>query len=142
MFKILEAYCIPQEIVDAIKIMCTNTSATVITPEGLTDLFSINTDVSQGDPLAPFLFIICLDYALHKAINQYDGITLKRRMSSRHSTDHLADLGYADDIALFGDTVPNAQDLLIKVELACQALGLNLHAPKTKYMRFNSTTNE
>ena len=142
MFKILEAYGIPQEIVDAIKIMYTNTSATVITPEGLTDLFSINTGVLQGDPLAPFLFIICLDYALHKAINQSDGITLKRRMSSRHPAEHLADLGYADDIALFGDTVHNAQDLLIKVELACQASGLYLNASKTKYMHFNSTTNE
>jgi hypothetical protein len=34
-----------------------------ITPEGNTDLFSIDTGVLQGDPLAPFLFIACLDYA-------------------------------------------------------------------------------
>ena len=96
MFKILEAYGILQEIVDAIKIMYTNTSAISI--------YNI------------------LRHVLHKAINQYDGITLKRRISSRHPAEHLADLGYADDIALLGDTVHNAQDLLIKVELACQAV--------------------
>ena len=42
--------------------MYENTSAFVVTPEGNTDIFQVDTGVLQGDPLAPFLFIICLDY--------------------------------------------------------------------------------
>jgi len=36
---------------------------------GETDVFDIAAGVVQGDTLAPFLFIIVLDYALRKAID-------------------------------------------------------------------------
>ena len=137
MFQILEAYGVPLAVVNAIKIMYHNTSAIVITPEGETDPFSINTGVLQGDPLAPFLFIVCLDYALRLSIQKSDRITLKRRQSRRHPPDVLADLDFADDIALFQDTAKDAQDLLIRVEQACQSVGLFLNASKTKYMHLN-----
>ena len=45
---------------NAIQVMYENTSALVMTPEGNTDVFTIDTGVLQGDPLAPFLFIIYL----------------------------------------------------------------------------------
>ncbi|KAI8480411.1 hypothetical protein Bbelb_418690 [Branchiostoma belcheri] len=51
------AYGIPLDVVSAIRVMYENTSAVVITPEGETDAFSINTGVLQGDPLAPFLLL-------------------------------------------------------------------------------------
>ena len=140
MFLILDAYGIPAEIVNAIKVMYTNTSAAVITPEGLTEMFTIKTGVLQGDPLAPFLFIICLDYALRQAIDITDGFTLKKRMSSRYPAEVLADLGYADDIALLEDTISEAQGLLLKVELACQSIGLYLNTDKTKYIHLNPSS--
>ena len=121
--------------------MYENTSALVITPEGKTEQFAIDTGVLQGDPLAPFLFIICLDYALRSAITDSDGLTLKRRRSSRHPAAVLADLDYADDIALLENTIKSAQDLLNRVEKACQDVGLFLNAPKTKYMDLNPSTN-
>ena len=84
----------------------------------------------QGDPLAPFLFIICLDYALRSAITDSDGLTLKRRRSSHHPAVVLADLDYADYIVLLESTIKSAQDLLNHVEKACQVVGLFLNAPK------------
>ena len=59
MLQILIAYGIPPDVVAAISVMYENTSASVITPEGKTEQFAIDTGVLQGDPLAPFLFIIC-----------------------------------------------------------------------------------
>ena len=85
--------------------MYVNTSAVVLTPKGETTNFNINTGVLQGDPLVPYLFIIVLDYALRTAIDDREGLTLTRRRSSRHPASHLSDLDYADDIALFADTV-------------------------------------
>ena len=140
MFQILEAYGIPPDVVAAIRVMYENTSAVVLTPEGETDQFSIDTGVLQGDPLAPFLFIICLDYALRNAITDSDGLTLKRRRSRRHPAEVLADLDYADDIALLENTIESAQDLLNRVEKACQDVGLFLNAPKTKYMHLNPSS--
>ena len=141
MYQILEAYGIPPDVVAAIRVMYENTSAVVITPEGETEQFSIDTGVLQGDPLAPFLFIICLDYALRSAITDSDGLTLKRRRSSRHTVVVLPDLDYADDIALLENSIKSAQDLLIHVEKTCQDVGLFLNAPKTKYMHLNPSTN-
>ena len=141
MYQILEAYGIPPDVVAAIRVMYENTSAVVITPEGETEQFSIDTGVLQGDPLAPFIFIICLDYALHSAITDSDGLTLKRRRSSRHPAVVLPDLDYANDIALLENSIKSAQDLLIRVEKACQDVGLFLNAPKAKYMHLNPSTN-
>ena len=63
MFEILSAYGIPDIIVNAIKILYKDTTVSVVTLEGETEPFTIKKGVLQGDPLAPFLFIIVLDYA-------------------------------------------------------------------------------
>ena len=120
--------------------MYKDTFALVLTPEGETDTFKIDTGVLQGDPLAPFLFIIVLDYALRTSITSSDGLTLKPRQSRRYPAEKLADLDYADDIALLEDCIEAAQDLLKRVEKACQEVGLYLNAPKTQYIHLNPTS--
>ena len=70
MIEILVAYEIPLSVVNAIRVIYKDTATVVITPEGETNAFNIGTGVLQGDPLAPFLFIIVLDYALRISIFQ------------------------------------------------------------------------
>ena len=41
----------------------------MVTPDGDTEMFEILAGILQGDTLAPFLFVIVLDYALRNAIN-------------------------------------------------------------------------
>ena len=62
--KILRAYGIPKEIFDLIEKLHTDTKARVFTPEGLTELFDIMAGVLQGATLAPYLFIIVVDYCM------------------------------------------------------------------------------
>ena len=112
MLKILVAYGIPSEIVNAIRVMYENTSILVVTPEGNTDIFQVDTGVLQRDPLAPFLFIICLDYTLSTLIFPSDGLTLKRKRSHRVPLEKLAELAFAYDIALIEDTINKAESLL------------------------------
>ena len=45
-----------------------NNKAKVGSPGGETELFSISAGVLQRVTLAPFIFVIMLDYALHKAL--------------------------------------------------------------------------
>ena len=97
----------------------------------------------QGDPLAPFPFIICLDCALITAISPSDGITLKKRQSSRHPEEFLSDLAYADDIAVLENVLKEAEDLLHREEEASQSIGrLFLNAGKTKFMRLNPPSDD
>ena len=82
-------------------------------------MFDITTGVLQGDTLAPFLFIIVLDYAMRKAMAGKEeelGFTITPRRSRRHPKVVLADLDFPDDIALLSDEVAQAQELLLTVE--------------------------
>ena len=45
-----------------------NTKAKICSPEGDRDYFDILAGVLQGDTLAPYLFIICLDYVLRMSM--------------------------------------------------------------------------
>ena len=141
LFQILHAYGFPEKIVKATQIMYVNTSAFVLTPEGETTHFNINTGVLQRDPLAPYLFIIVLEYALRTAINDRERLTLTRRRSTRHPASHLSDLDYADDIALFADTIQEAELLLHQVESASKSTGQFFNPSKTKYMHINRSAN-
>ena len=72
MFKILQAYGIPGQIIAAIRCLYENTKAKVISPDGETDTFDILAGVLEGDTLAPFLFIIVLDNVMRQAISGYE----------------------------------------------------------------------
>ena len=66
LFKILRYYGIPLKITDTITAMYTNSSSRVCLGNHFSKSFSINTRVLQGDTLAPFLFIIVVDYIVRQ----------------------------------------------------------------------------
>ena len=70
MEQILLAYGLPKETVAAIMILYKNTKVKVCSPDGDTEYFDIVAGVLQGDLLAPYLFIICLDYVLRTSIDK------------------------------------------------------------------------
>ena len=115
MIKILKAYGIPDIIVHAIEDAYQGTKAKEITSDGDTDEFDILPGVLQGDTLAPYPFIIVLDYCLRSAIEGKEerlGFTISPRISRRVGPVNKTDLDFADDIALLSDTTAQAQELL------------------------------
>ena len=70
MEQILLAYGIPKETVVGIMILNRNTKVKVRSPDGDTENFDIVAGILQGDILAPYLFIICLDYVLRTSIDK------------------------------------------------------------------------
>ena len=142
MMRILRAYGIPPNLIRAIEHMYTNTKARILSPDGETEMFEITAGVLQGDTLAPFLFIIVLDYAMRQAISGKEeelGFTLHPRKSRRHPKVVLTDLDFADDIALLSDEIEQAQELLSRVESECKKVGLCINAKKTKALAINIT---
>ena len=82
----LAVYGIPSIITNAIALFYENTEARIITPDGETEFFKISKGVLQGDTLAPFLFIITLDYIMRQVFceNDYNlGFKLTERRCSR-----------------------------------------------------------
>ena len=103
MLYILEAYGIPEVIIQTIALTYKDTHEKVIIPDGETENFEITKGILQGDTLAPFLFVRTLDYAMRQAIGGHEeefGFEITKKQSRRHSATILTDLSYADDIAL------------------------------------------
>ena len=101
--QILLAYGLPKEAFAVIMMLYRNTKVQVRSPDGDTDYFNIVAAVLQGDTLAPFLFIICLDYMLRTSIDKIKEKCFK--LTKQRSRSYLAqtntDADYANDIALW-----------------------------------------
>ena len=76
MEQILLAYGHPKETVAAMMMLYRNNKGR--SPDGETDYFDIVAGVLQGDTLAPYLFIICLDYVLGTSIDKIKENGFKR----------------------------------------------------------------
>ena len=106
--------------------------AHVTSPDGDTILFKLLAGIMQGDTLAPYLFIIVLDYALRTALDGKEdlGFTLKPRRSRRHPAITITDLDYADDLATISDCVADVQKILTQIENAAAQVGLYINTKK------------
>ena len=138
---ILLAYSLPKETVAAITILYRNTKVKVRSPDGDTEYFDIVAGVLQGDTLALYLFIICLDYVLGTSIDKIreNGFELTEKRSRRHPAKTITDADYADVIAILANTHNQAEKLLHSLERAATGIGLHVNAHKTEYMCYNQT---
>ena len=100
------------------KISLLPTKVKVRSLDGDTEYFDIVAGVLQGDTLAPYLFIICLDYVLRTSIDKIreNGFKLTKKRSRRYPAKTITDTNYADDIAILANTPNQAETLLYSLE--------------------------
>ena len=124
MFEILGLYGVPTQIIETIKILYTDTSATILTPNGGTSSFPIKAGILQGDTLAPFLFIIVVDYVLRMSVDQINdmGFQIQPTRGPRSPAMYLTDADFAEGIALISGCLENAQALLKSLESAANCV--------------------
>ena len=99
MVQILLAYGLPEETVAAIMMLYRNTKVKVCSPDVDTGYFDIVAGVLQGDTLAPYLFIICLNYVLRMFIGKIkvNGFKLTKERSRRYPAQTITDADYTND---------------------------------------------
>ena len=145
MEQILLAYGLPKKKkkknVAAITILYRNTKVKVCSPDGDTEYFDIVAGVLHVDTLAPYLFIICLDYVLWTSIDKIReiGFELTKKRNRRYPAKTITDADYADDIVILTNTPNQAETLLHSLERAAAGIGLHVNAHKTEYMCYNQT---
>ena len=141
MEQILLADGIPKETVAAITILYRSNKVKVRSLNGDTDYFHIVAGVLQGDTLAPYLFIICLDYVLRTSIDKIkqNGFELTKKRSRSYPAKTITDADYTDDIAILANTPAKTETLLHSLERAAAGIGLHVNAHKTEYMCFHQT---
>ena len=132
---------LPKETVAAITILYRNTKVKIRSPDGDTEYFDIVAGVLQGDTLAPYLFIICLDYVIRTSIDKIkeSGFEQTKKRKRRYPAKTITDADYTGDIAILANASHQAETLLHSLGQATAGIGLHVNANKTECMCFNQT---
>ena len=95
--------------------------------------------VLPGDTLAPFFFVILLDYAMRTALKEKEeiGFMLIKILSRRHPSVTITELSYAYDIADITNQIEQAQEFLTNINIETEKIRLKLNSNKTEVMVFN-----
>lgn len=129
LWKIARAYGIPARYVALFRNIYHESSCCVRTGQGVSDFFRINTGVRQGCVLSPFLFLLAMDFVMRRTLEQGDfGLQWQ-------DGRQLADLDFADDIALLGSTQRSLCELTTTLEHEAAKAGLRISASKSKILR-------
>ena len=136
MFKILLHYRTPEQIANAIHLPYKVTRSAVII-DGITDESEVNTGVLQGDVLAPYLFIVFIDWVTRNANIDDLNFTTHQRQSSRIPEKGVGDLEYADDIGLLENEKDKAQKQLDALSSVAKEVGLVISVDKIKVLSKN-----
>ena len=120
MYKIMKHYGLPQKIVNVLRNSCEGFKC-CIKAEG--QIFDVKTGVRQDDVWSPILFGLVINYAL---ANSVQGVIDIGRC--------VADLDFADDVALLGVSDSEVQARLHRIEFLAEAVGLMINVGKTKNM--------
>ena len=136
MGQILHAYSLPKETLADIMILYRNNKVKVSSPYVDTDYFDIVGGVKQEDTLAPYLFMICLDYALRTSIDKIreNGFELTKKRSRRYPAKTITDAAYADDRAILANAPAQTKTLMHSLERSSASIGLHVNVRKSEYM--------
>ena len=135
LWKIVATYGIPERFINIMKDVYRNSSCCVKMQEGNTEYFNIETGVRQGCILSPFLFTLVIDFIMRKAVDgSGHGIRWQQDLV-------LADLDFADDIALMSESGHSLQELTHNLEEYASQFGLRINSGKTKVMSIDTRNN-
>ena len=123
----------PKESVAAIMILYKSTKVKICSLDGDTDYFDIVASVMHGCILAPYLFIMCLDYVLRSSIDSMkeNAFKLAKKRSRRYTAQTITDADNTDDKTLLANSLTWAESLLHSLERAAGGIGLHVNADKT-----------
>ena len=129
----MEAYGIPEKLINMIKALYKNTRVAVIHDKNKTEWFDIKSGVKQGCVMSGFLFLLVVDWVMRNTTED------RPRGLKWNNGEYLEDLDYADDIVLLSQSWNDAQEKLDRLANFGERTGLKINIDKTESMRINCT---
>ena len=122
-YKIMKHYGLPQKVVNVIRNSYEGFKCYVKAEGEKGQMFDVKTGVRQGDVWSPILFGLVINYVLVNSVK--GGMDIERC---------VADLDFADDVALLGVFDSEVQANLHRIEFSAEAVGLTINVGRTKNM--------
>ena len=120
MYQIMKHYGLPQKVINIIRNSYDGFKCRVKAEGEKGRLFDVRTGVRQGDVWSPILFGLVINYILANSV--HGGLDIGRL---------VADLDFADDVALVGVSDSEVQENLHRIEALAEAAGLKINVAKT-----------
>ena len=129
LYKVLNHYNFSSEFIKWINIFNTEITATVLQVGFLSDFFPIKRGCKQGDPIAPYLFIICAQILCEMIL------TNKNIKGIKIGSDEFKISQFADDTTLFMDGSESSLQYTLNVlEIFGSLSGLKMNLSKTRML--------
>lgn len=139
LLSVLEELGLDKKTTNIIKATITNTFSKVKFMGELSDSFEIKTGVRQGDGLSPLLF----NCALEKVVREWKkNIKSGIRLGCKKTNLKINSIAFADDMALFAETMEEAREQILELKKQAAKIGLKISFEKTKIMTNNNYPNK
>jgi hypothetical protein len=117
MWRTLQEYGIPREIIQIIKILCDNFRCKISHEGKLSEFTEVRNGVTQGCILSPTLFLLILD----RVMKRLSGLRKTGKQWSMKG--RLEDLDYADDICLLAQRFCYMEEKLKRLKEEAESAG-------------------
>ncbi|MCH91441.1 putative ribonuclease H protein, partial [Trifolium medium] len=112
--RVLLEVKLPNEMINVIMNCVTSVKSNVLWNGNRSNFFSPQCGVRQGDPMSPYLFVLCMDKLSHLITEAIEDGKWKPMRAGRNGP-FISHLMFADDLLLFGQAVEENMKVVMEV---------------------------
>lgn len=132
---------LPQNMIDVIMKCITSTSLQVLWNGEATTSFNPSRGIRQGDPLSPYIYVICME-RLTQTIEKAVQLGAWKAVKASRRGPQLSNLAFADDLILFGEaSLDQAKIIMACLDQFCSMSGSKVSNAKSRVF-FSRNTKE
>jgi hypothetical protein len=130
-WRILQEIGIPHKMMNVIMHSVTSVETNVKWNGARADYFRPQRGIRQGDPISPYLFVLCIDKLSHLIMHAVETGEW-RAMKAGKNGPVISHLMFADDLLLFGEATEHQMNCVMRIlDVFCRLSGQQVSTEKT-----------